>query len=1003
MPGNKGEPPPSMQPRDDLASDVEAEAAKSQEPAEEPAPHEQAEEPTPDAQEQPPSIGGEAPVVVGVGASAGGLEALQEVFAKLPTGAGVAVVVVTHQAPNRESLLPLLLSKHSGYTVVEAAEGMRVAADHIYVAPPSGNLRLLNGRLHIFPVGDGAPRHLPINHFFRALAKDQRERAVGVVLSGTGSDGTLGLKELRASLGLAIVQEESDAAFAGMPHSAIVGDTPDFILPAAEIPAKILAYVRNMRLSRAHRLATEDSERAADALAQVFLLLRQRSGHDFSAYKETTVRRRIERRMNLQRCESVTDYAKLLQRTPVELDMLFDELLIGVTSFFRDPESFESLSLTLAEYLATKPEDSALRVWVAGCSTGEEAYSIAILLFELMEKLKRRWQVQIFATDLDAKAIETARAGIYPHGIAGDVDPRRLKRHFTRTEGNYQVKKEIRELLVFATQNLIEDPPFTKLDLLSCRNLLIYLDVALQRRLFPIFHYVLKPNGMLLLGSSETIGAFSHLFDPLDKKWRLYRRKEGVGGTYTADIPASISVDPQIGEASPMVLVPRRVDVNPTQLTDKLLLRELVPPTVLMRERGDILHIHGRTGMFLEPAPGSQTNANIYNMAREGLHLELAAATRQAAREGEEVLRTGVRVKSNGHAVLIDLRVKRVEEPEVFRGLFRVSFERMREEVLREANDAPPGDQPSNRVEELERELQYTKESHQSTIEELETANEELKSTNEELQSANEELETSKEELQSLNEELQTVNVELQGKVEELSRANDDMTNLLNATDIATVFLDNDLNIKRYTEQAKRVIRLIPSDVGRSIGDLVSRLHYGDLVEDAREVLRTLLFKEIEVQGEGDKWYLMRILPYRTTENMIDGLVVTFVDTTRIKLLQQNEQRLVNVLQNLPISLFGLDPQNRISWAYGLVFGRESAAMLGRDFAETMRNERDQLTELVSAVIAEGKSRRAQVQGTQEGRAVRYDVYVEPHQTEQGAAAGATCIAIQRDEVGTQR
>ncbi|MET0340793.1 MAG: CheR family methyltransferase, partial [Polyangiales bacterium] len=946
----------------------------------------------------------EEPVVVGVGASAGGLEALQSFFAELPTGVGIAVVVVTHQARDHPSVLPLLLAKRTDYAVIEVVEGTRVQADHVYVAPPAGNLRLLNGRLHTFAISDGTPRHLPINHFFRSLASDRGERAVGVVLSGTGSDGTLGLKEIKASLGLSIVQDESDARFSGMPHSAITGDHPDFVLPARDIPEMIVAFVRGMRVARASDGARGDDAREADALAQVFLLLRRRSGHDFSAYKETTVRRRIERRMNLQRCASLPEYARLVERNTVELDLLFDELLIGVTSFFRDPDAFERLAGLLTELLATKPDDHAVRVWVAGCSTGEEAYSLAILLFEIMEKRKRRLPVQIFATDLDAKAIEVARAGVYPQAIAGDVDARRLKRFFAPGDGSFQVKKEIREMLVFATQNLIEDPPFTKLDLLSCRNLLIYLDAALQRRLFPTFHYVLKPDGLLVLGSSETIGAFGNLFEAVDKKWRIYQRKEVVGGTYTAEISATVPAEPSLGEGVPVPVAPRRIDLSTAQLAEKLLVRDLVPPTVLMRERGDIVYIHGRTGMFLEPAPGSQASANIYNMAREGLHLELAVAVRQAAREGGEVLRAGVRVKSMGHAVLVDVRVKRLVEPETFRGLLRVSFERVRDDVP-VPDDAQPSEARAGRVSELERELQYTKDSHQGTIEERETANEELKSTNEELQStneelqsANEELETSKEELQSLNEELQTVNVELQGKVEELSRANDDMTNLLNATDIATIFLDNDLNIKRYTEQAKRVIRLIRSDVGRPIGDLVSRLHYGHLVEDAQEVLRSLVFKEIEVRGEDAKWYLMRILPYRTTENRIDGLVVTFVDTTHIKLLQESEQRLTKVLQNLPISVFGLDPQLRFSWAYGHVFEREPAAVLGRDFADLLGDVHAPLVALVTEVIAQRAPRRAEVAGTQDGRAVRYDVYVEPHQTEQGNPAGATCIAIRHGE-----
>lgn len=740
------------------------------------------------------------PIVVGLGASAGGLEALQTFFANMPpSDTGMCFVVITHQRANRASVLPFLLQKCTTMDVVEAREGMRLEARHVYVAPPGQNLALIDGRLHLFEAERSAPL-LPIDAFFRSLAGDQGKYAVGIVLSGTGSDGTMGLKEIKAALGLTIV----------------------------------------------------------------------------------------------------------------------------------------------------------------------------------------------------------ARAGLYPISIAADISPKRLKRFFVQQEGGYQVRKEVREMLVFATQNLIEDPPFTKLDLMSCRNLLIYLDTGLQRRLFPIFHYVLKRGGLLFLGSSESVGSFSELFEQLDKKARIYRRKEVAGGSYVAEIPAAVPLDLGRLDGPPVAMLPRRAELGVTQMAERLLLKELVPPTVLMRERGDIVHIHGRTGLFLEPAPGPQTNANIYNMARDGLHLELAAAVRQASREGKEVTRRGVQVQANGHKIAIDVRVKRLVEPEPLKGLFRVTFDYPRrvESATVEGGDKK-GDKRSSRVEELERELQYTKESHQSTIEELETANEELKSTNEELQStneelqsANEELETSKEELQSLNEELQTVNAELQGKVEELSRANDDMTNLLNATDIATIFLDNELNIKRHTEQAKRVIRLIPSDVGRSIGDLVSRLRYDALVDDAREVLRTLVFKEIEVQGEGDNnWYLMRILPYRTTENLIDGLVVTFVDITRVKELRQRERRIVQAIEHSPVCLFGVDHELRFTWVCGNVFGYRDGVLLGKTVAETLGSAQQPVTELIQQVLAAGAPQRRQLELSVLGPVQCFDVHVEPHESGQGS--GVTCVAMQ--------
>ncbi len=940
----------------------------------------------------------EPTLVVGLGASAGGLEALSAFFTAMVETRGLCFVVVTHQAANRVSLLPSLLARQTHMEVSEASDGVRLTPNRVYVAPPGFFLSVRDGSLHLLDASEQLGQ-LPINFFLRSLAQDQKERAVGVVLSGTGSDGTLGLKEIKANLGLSLVQSESDATFGGMPHSAMLGDSPDLIAPASEIPAYIVGYARRAEVLRARPQEPGESELTPEAVRALLALLRQRTGHDFSWYKETTVRRRIERRMNLQRTETLQQYFKFLGSNPGELDLLFDELLIGVTSFFRDPPGFEGLAEALAQYMRSRPDSQPFRAWVAGCSTGEEAYSVAMLIREALDALGRERQVQVFATDLDPKAIDHARAGSYPLAITGDVTPARLKRFFTRSETGYQVRKELREMLVFATHNLIEDPPFTKLDLMCCRNLLIYLDVGCQRRLFPVFHYVLRPGGTLFLGSSETIGQYNNLFEPLDKKWRLYRRRE-VAGSYVADLPPAVSqelVGADVGAATG--LAPRRSELGIGQLAERMLLRELVPPTVLVRERGEIVHIHGRTGLFLEPSPGQQSTANIYNMAREGLHLELATALRQAAKDHDEVVRRDVQVRTNGHLTRLDLRVKRLQDSETLRGLFRITFERARPVGDEEKSTPSTANLADARVLELERELLYTKESHQSTIEELETANEELKSTNEELQStneelqsANEELETSKEELQSLNEELQTVNVELNSKVEELSRANDDMTNLLNATDIATIFLDNDLNIKRHTEQARRVIRLIPSDVGRSIGDLVSRLDYDQLIEDSREVLRTLAFKEVEVQGKGDnRWYLMRILPYRTTDNVVDGLVVTFVDITRVKLLQKSEQRLVRALHHAPVSIFGIDAELRFEWAAGALFGREPSNLVGRTFDELFRGDFGTVREALAKLVASRTTVREQLRITLFGRAQRIELFAEAQRFSDDATC-ATCV-----------
>jgi two-component system CheB/CheR fusion protein len=936
--------------------------------------------------------------VVGLGASAGGLAALEQFFANVPPDAAVAFVVVTHQHPDHSSMLHELIGRKTTLPVhLVGDEVCTIEPGHVYVAPPGRVLAILGNRLHISERDPKAALFLPIDIFFRSLAEDRKDRAVGIILSGTGADGTLGIKEIKAALGLVLVQEEATATYTGMPRSAIQTGVVDYVLPAEEMPAQLLAYLQGAG-GLPDIAATATATRAFDG---IFLLLRRHTGNDFSHYKLSTIERRIERRMNVRHVSSIPAYLEVLHEFPEELDLLFHDLLIGVTSFFRDPDAFNALAARLPEIIE-RASGRMLRVWVPGCSTGEEAYSIAMLLCEHMEQSGQSFEVQIFATDIDAEAIEVARKGCYPVGIAHHVTPERLTRFFTITEEMFRIKKEVRELVVFSTQNIISDPPFIKLDLLACRNLLIYFDTSIQQRLLPMFHYALRPGGLLFLGSSESVGGYGPSFEIVDKKWKLFRRLDSVDGQYISTLSLP-SVHGPI--ASPSAVTPTtRPALAQAHTLERMMLNELVPPTVIVNERGDVVHVHGRTGRFLEPAPGSQQVVSIFDMAREGLRLELSAAIRQAvAQPDAEVVRRDLHVGSNGGTLLVDVRIKRVRDTDRLRNLLLITFERARPWVP----DAEPmlaavGPQ-LDRMIELERELQHTKESHQSTIEELETSNEELKSTNEELQStneelqsANEELETSKEEMQSLNEELQTVNAELQGKIEELSRANDDMKNLLNGTDIATVFLDSQLNIKRYTEQAKHVIRLIHSDVGRPIADLVSRLRYDRLVEDAHEVLRTLVFKETEVRAQDGSWYLMRILPYRTIENMIDGLVITFIDITKFKALQDSEARLTKLLRTSPMAILGQDRELRYTWVSGTVFGRH-ATVGQRDADLFAPGEAEQLTVLKRSVLESGKPRRELVKLTVDGVAHTYDIYLQPLQGE-----GATELASIATDVTTR-
>lgn len=928
--------------------------------------------------------------IVALGASAGGLLALEEFFTNMPADSGMAFVVVTHQDPDRTSLLAELLGRKTSMPVAQIEAATRIEPNHVYTSPPGYELAVLRGVLHPMEPRQSL-RHAPIDALFRSLARDQKEHAVAIVLSGTGSDGSVGLQEIKAELGLVMVQQEQSAQYSGMPHRAIATELVDYVLPATQMPAQLLAYTHNPG-SSSERQPTPES------LQQIFVLIAERTGHDFSSYKGSTIGRRIERRMNLHHLDSTKRYARYLQANPREVDLLFKELLIGVTSLFRDPEAWSALSSAVAAQLDAEPDEHVFRAWVAGCSTGEEAYSLAIVTRELMEARGQTRGVQIFATDLDPKAIEVARAGVYPAGIANDVSPQRLVRFFSQHEQSYRVRKEIRELIVFAQQSIIADPPFTKLDLLSCRNVLIYLDTALQRRLLPIFHYALRPGGLLMLGPSESTGTHIELFAPVDKRWKVFRRRE-TATPYVANFPATASVldgsrVPPHPTAAPSGLRP-----SLDQTVDRMLLRELVPPTVIVHERGDVVHVHGKTGRFLEPAQGAQSTANIFNMAREGLQIALSSGLRQASTRDDEVIERGVSVRTNGDTMTVDVRVMRMTEPESLRGLFRVTFDPVA--IVTEA-EVPRVEAASDRVADLERELLYSRRVHQGTIEELETANEELKSTNEELQStneelqsANEELETSKEEMQSLNEELQTVNTELQHKVDELSDANNDMKNLLNGTSIATVFLDDQLRIKRFTDQARSVIPLIASDVGRPMGDLVSSLRYDHLVDDAQEVIRTLVVKETEVHGERGEVYLMRILPYRTTDNVIEGVVLTFVDVTRVKEIEREQSRLLAALRASPVGVFGQDLQLRVTWAESAVFGRTPAQLVGMTDAQLFEPaDVESLARLKRPVLQGEGPQHQRIELSIDGQRRAYDLYIEPQRDGSRAIVGLSCVAM---------
>jgi len=868
--------------------------------------------------------------IVGIGASAGGLAAFESFFAGMPKGAapGMAFVLVQHLAPDHKSILAELIRRYTAMPVFEVEDSMPVAINSIYIIPPNHDMALLGHCLQLLEPSAPRGQRLPIDFFFSSLAQDLHERAIGIVLSGTGSDGTLGVRAIKEAGGMVMVQTPASTEFDGMPRSAIATGLVDYQLSPEQMPAQLITYVKYAFGNFSFRPDKPVLINEA-ALKKIFVLLRTHTRHDFSQYKPSTVHRRIERRMSVNQIALIDDYVRYLQRDPEEIDALFRDLLIGVTNFFRDPEAFQALEEQVIPLLFARKSTTGgvVRIWVAGCSTGEEAYSLAILLQERMEALKQSYTVQVFATDIDSRAIAVARAGLYPLGIAADLTPPRLARFFSpepEAQG-YRVHKGIRDMLVFSEQDLTRDPPFSRLDLITCRNLLIYLNADLQKRLMPLFHYALNPQGFLFLGTSEGIGDFLSLFSAIDRKAKLFQRKNtdpGLLRTPSRFLPPLSALEAALPRGPGKDAFPVKLPLR--ELTEQALLAQVAPAAALVNAVGDILYLHGRTGQFLEPAPGEVDVANILKMSREGLRPALSNALHRAAALQQLVRTPGLRVKTNGHYARVNLSVCPVPTatlaPDAGPGLelpaapaayeahlFLVILEEIPDPAadtapvaaLPEASavsPASPAIKPDAlaQLAALQDELRAKDEYLQSTYEELESSNEELKSSNEEmqsvneeLQSTNEELETSKEELQSVNEELSTVNSELNIKVDDLSRLNNDMNNLLAGTGIATVFVDHQLRILRFTPTASQLINLIASDVGRPVGHIVSNLvGYGSLVADVQTVLNTLVPKEVQVQTIDAAWFILRIRPYRTLDNVIEGAVITFSDISELKRME---------------------------------------------------------------------------------------------------------------------
>jgi two-component system CheB/CheR fusion protein len=863
--------------------------------------------------------------IVGVGASAGGIEALEGFLRGLPMRPGFAIVVVTHLSPERESRLHEVLARYTDLPVRVAADNQRVEPDHVYVLPADAILGIEGGRLRITRPKAGRRTRKPIDVFFSALATDQGERAAGVVLSGGDGDGTLGVKAVKERGGLTLAQaaDGHGPAHPDMPESAIASGLVDLALPAGEMGERLAEFARGLQVLDG--MAAAPGPASEEARGEICAILRNQVGHDFSGYKPKTFFRRVGRRMGVARLDTVEGYLELLRQDPEEVGALFRDLLIGVTNFFRDADAFQALAETVVPKLFEgRGADEAVRVWVPGCATGEEVFSIAILLREHMDRLGAAVpRVQVFATDIDDPALGVARAARYPGPLLEGVTPERRARFFVRDGGSYVVAKEVRDLCVFSPHSVLRDPPFSRIDLVSCRNLLIYFGPDAQNQVIPVFHYALRPEGHLFLGTAENVSGFSELFEPLEKKHRIFRRR--TDGGPAVRLPMALGrLRP--GQAAEPVL--RRTGASGLalrQAVETQVLERFAPPFVVVNRDGDIVHYSARTGRYLEAVAGAPTR-QVLSLARKGLRLDLRTTLREAVETGRTVTRGGVAVEEeDGRVQMVTLTVEPLRDRDGGEPLFLVLFADegpalSREEALARAQHLPQ----DGAAPRLEAELRETRERLQSLIEEYETAleelkasNEELVSLNEELQSTNEELEASKEELQSVNEELHTVNLELSGKVDALDRANDDLQNLFESTDVATVFLDRNLRIRSFTPAATRVFNLLPTDRGRPITDLSSRFALPDLGEDIAAVLSSGEPVERRLNHEDARaHYLVRLTPYRNGDRRVAGVVVTFVDITGlaeaegqqgvlIAELQHRTRNLLNVVQAIVMQTLG--------------------------------------------------------------------------------------------------
>lgn len=932
-------------------------------------------------------------LVVGIGASAGGLEAYRAFFTAMPSDAGMAFVIVQHLDPEHASSLVEILRSNTAMDVSTAESGAALVANHIFVIPPDAIMRIEGGVLQLTRPAAPIQRRTSIDTFLTSLAEDQRQNAVGIILSGYGSDGARGVTAIKEHGGLTMAQAGSDhSPKVGMPQSAASSGFVDHVLEVPEMPAALIRYLDYRTATTSAEKERPASHDVAPHLTTICALLSSRLGRDFSQYKTSTIMRRVKRRMQVLQINDVLDYIQQLRERPTEPDLLFHEMLIGVTKFFRDAEAFTALASTfIRQRLAEGDRATPIRVWVAGCATGEEAYSLAILFKDALAAGDHRRTVQIFATDINDQAVEFARAGLYPAAALTDLAQDRLERYFTKEGDQYRIARSLREMCLFSVHDLVKDPPFSKLDLISCRNVLIYFGAKLQKRVFTMFHYGLVPHGMLFLGSSEAVVAQDDLFSSIDRKHRLFQRR---------DVPSRVVVpgDASIrGRSTPDSKIPA-TKIAPVVAR---IMARYAPAFAIVDRQQAVQQFSGHIAKFLEPASGT-ASLKLSNLIQPRLRAPLQAALKEAASAQRRVITENLFVEVGGRKEALNLVVEPLPKPAAG-GFFIVVFQE-----LGAVSEAKGRRAPASREGELLalQELNATRETLQTVTEELETANEELQSSNEEyqtvneeLQSTNEELETSKEELQSINEELHTINAELGVRNDNLADLNGDLTNLINSTSIATLFLDNDLRIKRFTPAVLEIFNIRVGDEGRPITDIVSQLSQNGLARDVREVIRTLIPVEREVElNVSEKVYQMQIRPYRSTSNAITGVVVTFVDISIHKQHERDRAKLSAIVESSEDAIISHDLEGAItSWNGGAqsIYGYAQGEVLGQSMTKLLSaNQEDEWPKLLARlrrgeVIRHFDSTRT----AKDGRVIDISLTISPMKDSSGTIVGASAVA----------